>query len=525
MKYKHRLLYVLLVIAIYFLLMPPTSAAAQTRNPQLGVIEAYEAAGAADELGVGWTRVRFPWAEVQPDSAEQWLGVVDDGVIESEIAAGREVVGLLIGMPQWARDAADLPRGLYLDHDDADNLWATYVRTAVSRYQGQITDWIIWNEPDIWDENTPGYSWHGSEADFAQLLKVAYLVAKDVDSETVIHLPAMTFFWDNNFGRTQYLDRLLTEIAKDPQAEANGYYFDVATAHLYFQPNQIFDILAIWQGIMDKHGLGDKAWWLAETNAPVVDDPSWPVESVTFNVTQADQANFIGQGIATALAAGVERVAVFKLIDTQGDRAANPEPFGLLRDDGSARPAFAAYQTVIELFQDITAAQRERWDAVGQVRLDRGDGGVVHVLFARNGADAEVEIAALPNMEATLYDAFGTGKKLVNEDGVYRIKLEGSACHEPVGDTCLIGGLTHFLYQKPVAVAAPTFEPLSWEGGAVADFPNALKFDLAYVADRPITAATLNYQVAKFSCIEVETAVPVEIERDGQLSWTWQMVR
>ena len=177
---------------------------------------------------------------------------------------------------------------------------------------------------NIWDEETPGYTWHGSEADFAQLMRVAYLTAKEANPDAIIHLASMTFFWDNNFGRTQYLDRLLTELDNDPEAAANNYYFDVATAHLYFQPNQMFDIMAQWQAIMETHGQGNKPWWLAETNAPVSDDPTWPVESITFDVTQEDQANFMGQGVATALAAGVERVAIFKLIDTESDRAANP---------------------------------------------------------------------------------------------------------------------------------------------------------------------------------------------------------
>jgi hypothetical protein len=44
--------------------------------------------------------------------------------------------------------------------------------------------------------------------------------------------------------------------------------------------------------------------------------------------------------LASALSAGAERVAIYKLKDTEDDRQANPEPFGLVRLDDTRRPAF-----------------------------------------------------------------------------------------------------------------------------------------------------------------------------------------
>ena len=66
----------------------------------------------------------------------------------------------------------------------------------------------------------------------------------------------------------------MTELESDPEAAANGY-FDNATAHLYFQPNLIYDIITEFRQIMAAHGL-DKPIWLVETNAPPVDDPTGP---------------------------------------------------------------------------------------------------------------------------------------------------------------------------------------------------------------------------------------------------------
>jgi hypothetical protein len=440
---------------LVILFVTPQLVQAQGVSPRFGVIESYEATDAATALGVGWTRVRFPWAEVQPNDADEWIPKVADELISAEINKNRQVVGLLIGIPQWARDSADLPQGLYLPHNDPANLWANYVREAVTRYP-DIKHWVIWNEPDIWDENALGYTWHGDEADFAQLMRVGYLTAKEVNPEVVIHLSAMTFFWDNNFGRTQYLDRLLAELAKDPAAPANNYYFDVATAHLYFQPNQLLSILEIWRGILDRYGLVDKPWWLMETNAPVSDDPTWPVDEPTLAVSQMDQANYIGQAIAVALTVGVERVAIYKLIDTESDRMANPEPFGLVRADGEKRVGFWAYRAVIDLFDDVVNAERLRWDSVGHIRLMHPDG-VTDILFARGQTAELIDVTCRRACQsAELRDTFGNRLLVEPIAGFFRIELPASPCTQRIGDGCMIGGNTYYLVQRDPVIATIT---------------------------------------------------------------------
>ncbi|MCZ7667212.1 MAG: hypothetical protein M5U34_08345 [Chloroflexi bacterium] len=82
------------------------------------------------------------------------------------------------------------------------NTWAMFVDETVGRYAGRINHWIIWNEPDITDPETPGHTWDGDLDDFIQLLRVAYLTAKAANPDAVIHLPALTYYWDPT-----YLDR------------------------------------------------------------------------------------------------------------------------------------------------------------------------------------------------------------------------------------------------------------------------------------------------------------------------------
>ena len=205
---------------------------------RFGVIESFEDPAAAGRLGIGWTRVRFQWADVQPDGPRDWEPPIDDETLAAELDAGREVVGLLIGIPEWARAGNDLPRGLSLPPDDPDNAWAVFVGEVVGRYAGRIDRWIIWNEPDIDDPDAPGHTWDGTIEEFFQLQRTAYLAARTANPDAVVHLGAFTYFWDPG-----YFSRFLNVAAADPDAAANNYYFDVATAHLYFQPNAVYNVL------------------------------------------------------------------------------------------------------------------------------------------------------------------------------------------------------------------------------------------------------------------------------------------
>ena len=341
-------------------ILSPTQPLQANGDPRFGIIESYESPADARQTGAGWTRVRFQWAEVQAEGPNSWTPAVTEEQINGEVAAGRLVVGMLIGIPDWARDENRLPKGLSLPYDDPENTWARFVRTAVNRYQGRIDHWIIWNEPDIWDANAPGHTWDGTEADFLQLQRTAYLVAKGTNPNAVIHLAAMTYFWDAQFGREQYLSRFFQILTADPEAETHNYYFDILTAHLYFQPNLIYNVIQEFDQIREENGIPEKPIWLVETNAPPINDPSWRVENWTLSVTMDEQAAFMPQVLASALAAGAERVAIYKLKDTEDDRQANPEPFGLVRLSGSRRPAFTTYRVAVQYLSGFTAVSREQ---------------------------------------------------------------------------------------------------------------------------------------------------------------------
>lgn len=433
-------------------------------DARFGVIESFDNPAEANNLGVAWTRVRFQWAEVQAGGPGTWTPTVSDAAINGEISNGRTVVGLLIGVPQWAWDGG-LPAGLSLPHDDPNNTWANFVREAVSRYNGRINHWIIWNEPDINDPNAPGFTWPGTIHDFYQLQRTAYLVAKETNPNSIIHLPAFTHFWNPS-----YIYDFMDVIAADPSAPGNNYYFDAITAHLYFQPDAVFSLIQNFYGAVLGRGIPWKPLWLVETNAPPSNDPAWPVSNWTFQVTLEEQAAYIPQALAVAMAAGAQRIAVYKMQDVPGDEAANPEPFGLLRVDGSRRPAFNSYQVAIRYLAGAQGARRERWDHVGQVRLDQG-GHTTHVLFSRLPAPQQAEIEASANT-AVLVDMWGGRRTISAQDGLFKIDLPGAPCVQTAGDYCMIGGPVLYLIQAAEGGSLPAAPPAAGAPPAATDTPD-----------------------------------------------------
>jgi len=498
------------VLCLLTLILPRPTAAASIPDRRFGVVESYAAPQAANALGAGWTRVTFEWNQIQPNNAGEWNEhPVADNVLDVERAAGREIVGLIVATPGWAVDHASgvgVPAGLRLPNDHPDNTWATFIRKLMTRHAGRIRHWIIWNEPDIWD--TGFQSWGGTVDDFVQLMRVTYTIAHEVDPTMVIHLPAVTHWWDVNYGRELFLRRYLQALTADPMAGENNHYFDALTLHIYFNPDTVYDLSRFYLNLLGEFGIY-KPLWIAETNAAPSNDPAWPVPNPQFNITQEDQAAYIIQGFAMALAAGAQRVAVYKLADLASDTA-NPEPFGLVRQDGTRRPAFTAYQVATRYLAGFTRATLDRRDDAAVITVER-DGGWTTVAWARGPADVGIQIPAHAG-SAQLVDWRGNRRSLSARDGVYTVTLPGSPCHH-AGNPCLIGGSPYLIVEGAVTSGAP---PLSQptQGQAATATPQPAVQDAGTSDTTPTTVPTAKpTATATITPTTTPTATPTRTPR------------
>lgn len=419
----------------------------QSQDNPFGIVEGFWFPELTCDLGVGWERIIFNWAEHQPTGADDWYTLnVDDRWLRSADACDREVVALLKHTPAWATDGTEgvgVPRGLDLPIDDPDNLWANFVRRTVDYYASRgVNHFIIWNEPDI-DSDTYGYEFEGDLDDYFQMVRVAYLVAEETNPASVIHLAGTTYWHDVNEGREPYMTRLVQRILEDPTAAEHNYYFDVLSLHIYFRTESVYAITNEMRQMLDGNGLTEHQIWINETNAAPTIDPNWMVERPVFNLDLQHQSQFLVQSAVLALAGGAERIAAYKLYDQQLPMGA--ESFGILSPpDASPRPAFITWQMISERFNDISSASFRQSDTVDAVQLLHTNGQQSLVVWARTDGGATVDISASSD-KAYLLDAYGNITLLQAENDVYTLHLLPALCEE--GEGCFLGGAVAILIQ------------------------------------------------------------------------------
>jgi hypothetical protein len=450
----------------------PAYALAQdpTPDPRFGLVQTYDDLEAAAYLGPGFTRIKLYWDIIQPSGPTDWRPAnVPDPLIEADLAAGREVVGLIVRTPAWARD---------LDHPGNDPeqpqlkdvpemaAWGRFVRRLVEQYEGRIQHWIIWNEPDVWDPNHPGSTWNGSEEDYLELLKTAYFNIKAVDPALKVYLAGFTYWWDKEYDRMQYLARLLEILSNDPEAAEHGYYFDGVIYHLYYKPQQVFDILTEVRTTLDAYGLTENTIWLNETNAPPSSDPLEPPHrEPRFKASLAEQSTFLIQVHAMAFAAGAERVQVYKLFNST-EHPEDVQPFGLIRGDDSRRPAFDAYRVVTEYLSGFDKVNLFQQGDV-YVAVFKRPNDTVTVLWNVAPTPRFVTVNAIAE-QAILVDETGHTRTIDARQRRYMLELPPATCSD--GD-CFIGGPARLIVEpgspdqrqphavRPTVTPTPTPRP------------------------------------------------------------------
>jgi hypothetical protein len=399
------------------------------------------------------------------------------------------VVGVALYTPQWATSTPNaartpnVPANLYLPYDDRRNYWGQFMYRLASHYRGQIDTWILWNEPDMYTDQVL-YTWEGSVEDMYQLIKVGYLAVKAANPDARVVLPGLTYWWDKEAGRRMYLDRLLDVAAKDPSAPSHNWYFDVANLHVYGNPLNVFAAATVFRRALDARGLKQPIW-IDEANVIPYDDPRNPLPRQPFRASMEDQASYMIEAFALARAAGVERMSIYKLADEapegQGDL------YGLVRNDGSARPAFGAFRTAVEYlaaphgavyawqgiadapsYDQVTQlvnsnAQISQWvwpAPVNRVTLEQGTRRVTVVW----NAGPTPQSATLPAVatHAAVVNKYGAfSGEVVAQNGQYSLDLPPSTDNtDPrYPDLYLVGGDPFLLVEQveplPDTVAAP----------------------------------------------------------------------
>jgi len=250
-------------------------------------------------------------------------------------------------------------------------------------------------------------------------------------------MPFGAAWWYDN-GTT--VTRMLDLLAADPDAAANNFYFDAANLHLYSGMRSVPEIVKSYRDQMAAHGMNNKPIWVSETNAIPWDDPIWQAPKANLRATQDEQASYMVEAFATFLSVGVERISVNRAIDGT-DFEAGGEPFGLIRNDRSTRPAFTAYQVVTRYFSGVTEGTlSQTTDGLTKAVLKRGSDRIT-VLWTMSPGGGTATVDAL-GTRALRVNKWGETSTIQADGGRFTINLAPATANSNPADRSeyVIGG-------------------------------------------------------------------------------------
>lgn len=432
----------------------------------------------AMEAGAGWTRWPMYWNNIETTSGRLGDDAYreQDKVVSGDLAHGLQINAILLGTPSWAATAGSAavpmprpgpeatytqraaaprtpssaispPANLYAPVLKADgtinqeNYWARFVYNTVLRYKGKVKVWEMWNEPDLKFRDGPVF-WSGSYRDYYQLLKAGYQAAKAADPSCTVLFAGLAFWTDPEF-----FSRILAIAKADPSATANNYYFDVLPLHFYVSSYHLYNYpVHFRREMVAKLGV-TKPIWVNETNIPVCGDTA--VDSALpcptrWRGSMEEQAAFIIQAYALGAAAGVERIFVFQLYD---DSVGEHEWFGLIRNDGSPRPAYTAYKVAAQYLSSYTSAVLASEGKLEKVILYTPPDTKVTVIWNNSPSKVTANVVLLGS-SAILLDKYGVRKAISPQKGVLPLSLPGATYRDPVSGEYDLGGDPYILIEK-----------------------------------------------------------------------------
>lgn len=472
----------------------------------------------ASASGAGWNRWPLYWYNVEPNADGVFNWSYGDQVVAQDLDHGLRTELILMGTPagyatggsadvpppqvglrpsDWstARDislalvsaTSTTPQGLYApvftdgtDTPGADktvnpeNRWARFVFEVIKHYRPRgVTHFEIWNEQDY------SFFWTGTVADYARLLKVAYLAGEQSDLGAVILFGGLA-----NFEQPDFLKDVLAIYETDSLAPDYNWFFDVLATHSYSTAWQSWYHVYRASGTLNSHGL-EKEIWLNESGSPAWNDypgPTWDSSSA-YRSTMDEGAAYVIQSALYAKFAGASRVFHFQLYDDCGNCPAgsdfppdSPElcveggssclcagdAFGLYRNRTDAacyrqhpapdtpRPVFKAFRVLIDYMGGLEPLWRTRpggttpyngtqeWIAFYRPATRQR----VLALWSLVGTSQTAVVTAV-GTSAVLVDHEGTATTLAPIDGTYTLQLEPATNQNsapPPGYDYAIGG-------------------------------------------------------------------------------------
>lgn len=342
------------------MLLLASAAPAVAAVPVVGIYSEGAAVAAQSQAGIESLRRPFNWQQIEPRPGHFDFAAYD-GIVADAARQGLTMFPFLGEPPAWAVDRPAGERGWRPPRHNAD--FARFAAAAVRRWGPRgtfwlehpkvpyrpIRDWQVWNEPNLpvlWQPEPDA-------AAYVRLLRTAARAMHAADPGVTVIAAGVPDSALGGVPQARYLRQLY--------AAGVAGAADALAVHAYApDPAGVAALVARARRIMTARGDGSPLW-VTEFGWASQGEPS------LFTTTERAQARFVSQSVlALRVLSGplrIRGVFAFRWQDV-AERHPGHEvwPFhsGLLRADGSAKPALEAFSGAARLALPALADQPVR---------------------------------------------------------------------------------------------------------------------------------------------------------------------
>jgi hypothetical protein len=305
-------------------------------------------------LGVMWVRWDIDWNVIQREGVKSYHWEGTDRVAHTAEKYGIHSLGIITYAPRWAADKRCLTDAQCAPVDA--KAFGHFAGEAALRYKSTITSWEIWNEPNF----TLFWSPKPSAKKYADVLKEASTEIKKVDPTAIVLSGGLAPSADEKEGSISP-----TTFIKSLYASGANQYFDGIALHPYTFPvspkykawwnswQQMYGI----RNLMIKNNESNKKIWVTEYGAPTGGPgKKRSLDHLEFIYDQDFVSESAQEGMAKDVIALYQKSAdwmggfFWYSLRDNGTKKNTPENFfGLLRYDGTKKPAYDDYKEAVSL--------------------------------------------------------------------------------------------------------------------------------------------------------------------------------
>ncbi len=310
-----------------------------------------------NEAGFRWIRQEFTWEDIEHHGKGDFIdrrnvdtiGAVDawakyDNIVDLAEQYNIEIIARLSNPPSWTRALPDEEAGALAPPDDFND-FGDFATAVATRYNGRITHFQLWNEPN--GNNEWGLGNVNPEA-YTELLCIGYRAIKAVNPDAVVLAGALTptiAMNGRNMNDLVFLQRMYNAGAADcfDVMSAQGYGLFSGATDQRLRPTVInYPHHIFIRDVMVRNGDAHKPIWISEMGWNTVPDGIPPNFG---KVTEAQQAKYGVEAYQRAQAEwpwlGVINYWFFKL-PSEREIDQPMYYFRLLEPDFTPLPAYTA---------------------------------------------------------------------------------------------------------------------------------------------------------------------------------------